>query len=255
MRFDSEGIILKQVKLPNGVRLTVLFSEKFGKISAGSRINEGGKNKSALAMRPFTYGRYSGFKNRDTYTVDSAETIRSYYGIGEDIDKYMAASYIVELTEKITPYDQPMPALLSLLKDFLNLLEIRKKGYDTLVCAYIVKAVKIMGLMPQLERCAVCGCSIDSPETLSVGDGGIVCKKCTENTENKGNDTLIYKVSFDIVEVLKYFAKKPISDFKNLVLEEDMQHKVMAIIKSYISYHLDVGTLKSESLMVKNSGR
>ena len=138
---------------------------------------------------------------------------------------------------------------------FLNLLEIRKKGYDTLVCAYIVKAVKIMGLMPQLERCAVCGCSIDSPATLSVGDGGIVCKKCTENTENKGNDTLIYKVSFDIVEVLKYFAKKPISDFKNLVLEEDMQHKVMAIIKSYISYHLDVGTLKSESLMVKNSGR
>ena len=58
MKFETEGIVLKQIKTVGGRRMIVLLSARYGKISAGSRINEGGRNKSALAMRPFTYGRY-----------------------------------------------------------------------------------------------------------------------------------------------------------------------------------------------------
>ena len=46
--------------------ITVL-TKRYGKISAGTSINEGGKNKSALALRPFSYGRYDIFKNKDNY--------------------------------------------------------------------------------------------------------------------------------------------------------------------------------------------
>ena len=75
MKFETEGIVLKQIKTVGGRRMIVLLSARYGKISAGSRINEGGRNKSALAMRPFTYGRYQIFKSRDIYNIDSAETI------------------------------------------------------------------------------------------------------------------------------------------------------------------------------------
>lgn len=118
MKFETEGIVLKQIKTVGGRRMIVLLSARYGKISAGSRINEGGRNKSALAMRPFTYGRYQIFKSRDIYNIDSAETIRSFYGLGEDVDKYMAASYVLEFTEKIVPYEQPQPAVMKLICDF-----------------------------------------------------------------------------------------------------------------------------------------
>ena len=82
MLTDTEGIVLRQVKTSYGRRMVLLFSKKYGKISAGTSIAEKGRNRSSLALRPFTYGRYEMFKNRESYNINSADVIRSYYGIG-----------------------------------------------------------------------------------------------------------------------------------------------------------------------------
>ena len=78
---DTEGIVLRQIRTSYGRRMILLFSKKFGKISAGTGIGERGKSKSSLALRPFTYGRYELFKGRDSYNINSAEALRSYYAI------------------------------------------------------------------------------------------------------------------------------------------------------------------------------
>ena len=101
---DTEGLVLRQVKAVNGRRMIVILTKRYGKISAGTSISEGGKNKTALALRPFTYGRYELFKGRDTYSINGAETLQSFYAIGEDVDKYMAASYALELTDALALY-------------------------------------------------------------------------------------------------------------------------------------------------------
>ena len=41
MKFETEGIVLKQIKTVGGRRMIVLLSARYGKISAGSGINEG----------------------------------------------------------------------------------------------------------------------------------------------------------------------------------------------------------------------
>ena len=254
MKFETEGIVLKQTKTVGGRRMIVLLSARYGKISAGSRISEGGRNKSALAMRPFTYGRYQIFKNRDIYNIDSAEAIRSFYGLGEDVDKYMAASYVLEFTEKIIPYDQPQPAIIKLIYDFFSQLEKREGRYETLVLAYQVKVLKILGIMPEFEGCVQCGQRTE-PVVFSIPDGGLLCKKCYQNTANINDDGLIYPIKFDIVGILKYFIKKPLSDFKNLALQGPILDQLEEIIKKYISYHLDVGRLKSEAFIEDSIGR
>ena len=66
---DTEGIVLRQVKAPGGRRMITLFSQKFGKISVGTSLNEGGRTKAALAVRAFSYGRYELFKNRESYNL------------------------------------------------------------------------------------------------------------------------------------------------------------------------------------------
>ena len=84
---DTEGIVLRQVKAAGGRRMVLIFSRKFGKISVGSSAAEGGKSKSALAIRPFTYGKYELFKGRDSYNMNNGQVLKSYYGFGENLDK------------------------------------------------------------------------------------------------------------------------------------------------------------------------
>src|SRR5665647_137086 len=143
MYTDTEAVILRQIKTVNGRRMILLFSKKYGKISAGTLINEYGKNKSALSLRPFTYGRYELFKNKDSYNINGAEVIQSYYRIGENVDKYMNASYVLEFSDKILAEGDPSPAMFNLLTDFLTMMEQRKSAYETLVLGYICKSLTL----------------------------------------------------------------------------------------------------------------
>ncbi len=70
---------------------------------------------------------------------------KSFFRIGEDVDKYMQASFVLELTEKMVPEDLPQPRLFNLLIDFLDAMESREKRHETLVLAYEVKALAILG--------------------------------------------------------------------------------------------------------------
>lgn len=224
-----------------------MFTKKYGKISAGSNLSDKGKGKAALSMRPFTYGIYELYKNKDYYNVNSAEVKKSFFRIGEDVDKYMSASFVLELTEKMTPEELPQPRLFNLLIDFLAALETREKKHQTLVLAYEVKALALLGSFPQIEQCACCG-SKENLHGFSVVDGGIICEKCKENR----NDSLIYEAKFDIVSILKYFSKQPIDAFEKIALEDQAAEELQKLIRAYMAHYLDIGVLKSESIFEGN---
>ena len=248
MLTDTEGIVLRQVKSSYGRRMILLFSKKYGKISAGTGIGEKGRNKASLALRPFTYGRYELFKNRDSCNINGAEVIRSYYRIGEDVDKYMNGAYVLEFTERVLEEGVPAPGIFSLLIDFFDLLEQRERGIGTLVLAYQVKVLKYSGVMPQLDRCAVCG--EDKPAAgFSVEDGGIVCSDCLRGMENLHEHTLIYDVKFGILDILRYFTANPLKKLENIALKEDSGKLLQKIIREYAAYYLDASDLKSEKLI------
>ena len=248
MLTDTEGIVLRQVKTSYGRRMILLFSKKYGKISAGTGLNERGKGKSSLALRPFTYGRYELFKNRDSYNINGAEVLKSYYGIGEDVDKYMNGAYVLEFTERVLAEEVPSPGIFSLLIDFFDLLENRDKGIGTLVLAYQTKVFRYTGVMPQLERCAICG-EEKTAFKFSVEEGGVICRDCFQAMENLGPHALIYDIKFGILDILKYFTVNPLKKLENIALKEDAGKLLQEIIREYAAYYLDVSDLKSEKLI------
>jgi len=213
MYTDSEGIIIKQIKISGGRRMIVLLSEKYGLISAGTSIPEKGKNKSSLALRPFTRGRYELYKGRENFNINGAEVIQSYYSIGEDIDRYMAASYILELTEKMLPEDESMPGMYKLLRDFLELLAERKIEFETPVIAYQIKALSMQGL------------------SLS-------------------QNPLLINESDDKINIVKYIESHPMSGLKGLSIAENIRSSLEAYIKQYIYDNLGIGNLKSEMFRI-----
>lgn len=227
--------------------MIVLFSEKYGKISAGTSISERGKNKSALALRPFTLGRYELYKNKDSFSVNGAETIESFYSLGEDVDKYMAASYVLELTENILPEDQPSPGMFSLLKEFLGLLEKRRNSYDTLVIAFMIRALALFGAAPALDRCSRCG-KEGEYKAFSVEDGGLICSDCLGASDEL--NPLIFGLTNDIINVILYMETHPLRSLENLALPDGTEKMLRRILRQYYSYHLGIDNLKSEGLKI-----
>lgn len=248
MLTDTEGIVLRQIRTSYNRKMIRLFTRSYGKISAGTGIGERGKSKGALAVRPFTYGRYELFKNRDSYNINSADVIRSFYGIGENVDKYMQGAYVLEFTDKALPEEMPAPAIFDLLIAFFKELEERDKGLGTLVLAYQIKLLRLAGTMPKLDGCVICG-SRSGASHFSIEDGGIVCENCLKTVEEEGRSTLIYCDKFDIVKMLDYLAKVPLENLKNIALNEENGKLLQKIVRQYAACHLDITDIKSEELV------
>lgn len=248
MYVDTEGIILRQTKTTGGRRMILLFSKKYGKISAGTSITEKGKSKSTLAMHPFTLGKYELYKGRDSYSINNAQTLKSFYGIGENVDKYMTSSYVLEWTEKVLPEGIANVKLLNLLIEFLTMMEDREKEYGTLILAYQIKALDILGYMPNLDSCCHCG-GATSPNSFSVTAGGALCNDCKKQLALDG-EKLIYDTKFDIIEILSYINKNPLKAMEKLALNKEVLRPLLEIIREYAGYHLEVGKLKSEDFLV-----
>ena len=252
MRTETEGIVLREVKATGGRTMLLMFSQKYGKISVGVGPEEKrSKSKSSLATKPFTYGRYELYKGREIYNLSGSEVIRTFFDFGSDLDKYVACSYALELTEKLLQEDVAEPRVFSLLLDFFNSMEKRTKSFDTLLIAYEIKLLGALGHDISLGNCMICG--ENNPNWFSVPEAGMICEDCakkiTENTLDRGAYRLIYKPKFDIVNTIKYFKEKPMSGFDKIALEKDSAKELQSIIRDFFSYHLDLGLLKSESLL------
>lgn len=248
MLTDTEGIVLRQIKTSYNRRMILLFSRRYGKISAGTGISEKGRNRSALALHPFTYGRYELFMGRDSVNINSAEVLRSFYGIGEDVNKYMQGAYVLEFTEKVLAEEMPAPRLFDLLVEFFDVLEQREKGFGTLVLAYQTKLLQIMGLLPRLDRCICCG-EEKRAAAFSIREGGILCGNCLGREEFSSDSTLISCEKFDIVKVMNYFLANPLKGLENIALNGETGRLVQQLIRQYAAYHLEVSDIKSEKLV------
>lgn len=209
-----EAIVLRQTKTVGHRRMILLLSDREGVISAGTSISESGKGKSALAIRPFTYGRFQISSNRERLGIAGAETLKYFYGIGEDAEKLVQAAGVMEMISKTLPEGAPAREHFCLLLRYLELLETRKSAFGTLTAACLVKFLMMSGILP--------------------------------DRDNFYSDELLSNLSFDIVNVFAYLMEQPFDKMENLVLEDSKCDEILRLIKRYARVHLEIGALKSD---------
>ncbi|MDR2296456.1 MAG: DNA repair protein RecO [Clostridiales Family XIII bacterium] len=248
MDAHTEGIVLKQTKTLNGRRMLTLFSKEYGKIGAGTGLAAKAKSGSSLALRPFTYGIYGLRQSRGAWHMNSAEVLRDFFRLAEEPDRFANCSYALEFTEKLLPEEAPAPALFALVLEYFEMMEGRRKKFDTLTLAFLFKAIHIWGAAPEIERCARCGKTPQGAVSFGVRDGGIVCDACmkAEIIPDTGKDRLLYPLNFDILNVMRYIPGRPLRDLERLALDGPVLLALKRILREHAAWHLGLSGLKSE---------
>ncbi len=244
MHITTEGIVLRQVKILKGKQMLSIFTRKYGLISVVVNSSSKAKNKTSLTMRPFTYSIFQLIQKNEYYTYSSGEVKRDFYKISDEMDKFIAASYVLELTSKLLAEHLPNTELFDLLIKTLDIIERRKKEYDTLVLAYQIKALKCIGSSPMLDHCVKCN-SVEITNSFSIIDGGMICEKCIKHYPS---ERLIFSSNFDIIKLLIYMREASVDDMLKIGLKKEIAYELKVILREYINYHLDIKNLKSESM-------
>ena len=184
MKIKTDAIVLRDNKLESDRALTLL-SRELGVITAYA----GGANRirSGLAG-PTELLCYSGFvlfKHRGRYSVNSADAIRTFFGLREDVEKLALASYFAQLSGELCDR-HGAPAYLRLLLNTLHFLEKGKRSPLLLKPIFELRILTMSGYMPNLVACRECAAYEADTMLFSPKSGGLLCPQCSTGHENEG---------------------------------------------------------------------
>ena len=174
------GMVLSTMPVGEYDRRVVILTKEQGRISAFARGARRPNSPLVGALNPFSFGEFTVYAGRSSYTVQAASISNYFEGLREDIIGAYYGFYFLEFADYYTKEANDESEMLKLLYQTLRAL-LNPHIPDRLVrCIFELKALTVNGQAPQVFQCVVCG-NKDRPSVFSAVKGGLVCGECRED--------------------------------------------------------------------------
>lgn len=229
----TEAIVLKNNLIGETDKIATLFTKSYGKLQAVAKGARRSKSRFVNAIRPFIVANYVIFEGKNYYYIDQWELIEAHKNIEKDLAKFSVASYIAETINKILEENQKSERLYLFLKHSLKAVDELQIDPLIFISSYNLKLVSLLGYMPQLDNCVVCGKG-ENLKYFSNSCGGAVCINC----KNKCFDAKpLHGVT---LKAIKYFLKGDYDKLQNIKVSGVIKEEVDKIITAYVKEHLEI---------------
>ncbi len=242
--YTATGITLLARKFRGSQRVVTFFTREQGKVEA---VAAGiGKPGSSLAgaVEPFTLSRLLLVKGRDLDRLTQAQVREVFPQIAASLEAYGYASWMAELTARATEPGQTLPDLFDFLLASLRAVAAGVPG--ALVAAgYALALLELLGLAPELERCACCTGELKSPVGYQAQEGGLVCRECVT-----AGGTPVGAGAHGLLHGLRRVPPERLGVLKARPAEIQ---EALGVLRRHVGYHLGF-TLKSEEFLSQIGG-
>ena len=176
---------------------------------------------------------YGPRRKGDLYFIHSGKLLEAYPNLRKNYSTLSHASYLIELTEILFPWEVPDPGIFEMLKSMFNYLAVGERA-DQITAAYELIAMSRGGYGINLEKCCVCG-RIYSGEGTAVFNpekGGIACMKCQQVT------AITPRMSPDTVNIIRMMQSKKFISFEQFDVSDEAIQEINPVLKLHREYHL-----------------
>ena len=179
MAFSTvEAIVLREVHYKEADRILTLYSRQEGKITAKARGALRKSSRTGAATQQLTFSEMTLFGNMGKYTVNEASVIEPFSGLRENFENYALGCYFAECIEMLTEENNPEEEILQLILN--SLYALSRSLYDPALvkAVFEMRLMSLLGYMPDLDACCVCGREAPEEPCLGLETGRICCRGC-----------------------------------------------------------------------------
>ena len=181
MHVEVTGLILRCVDIGESDRLITVYTKEQGIISAMAKGGRSFKNKNMAAVQQFSYSSLMLYKKGDKLWVKEASLIESFYGIRGDLVALALAGYIVEVLSEVSTSEAD-PELMRLALNSLYAISENKYDHRKIKAAFEIRALSIIGFMPEVLACRTCG-KRGGDFYFDIMGGAVQCAECHKEAE------------------------------------------------------------------------
>ncbi len=236
--FKAEGLILRTRPLGEADRLVTILTREEGKFDGVARGARRTKSRLAAGVDLFTHGRFTFHRGKTWPIITGQDTIERFSWFRDDPDLYPYGIYMAELVDKLVSEQEPGFDIFQLLLESWRLLGQNSNLF--LLCrAFELKLAHLLGYSPHLHCCTCCGS--DQTTVFSPRQGGLLCSSC------QGADVI--KIDPGTVAIARRLIEAPLKQAGQLRPTESQKKGLASVTAAFLSYHLDLGEIKSRRLL------
>ncbi len=173
-----KGLVIRTVDLKESDRLITIFTEEYGIMSAMARGARSLKSRQMSSTMQFCYSEFVLYKKGENHWIKEASLIESFFGIRKSIEGLALAAYIAEVLNDVTVAESDRE-LLRLSLNSLYAIAEEKYSLDKIKAAFEIRAAAIIGFMPDVLACSLCGERAGN-FIFNIMGGSLTCYACKE---------------------------------------------------------------------------
>lgn len=118
--YRTEGIILKRLNYGEADKILTIYTKHYGKIKALAKGVRKITSRKGGNVELFNQVSLFFYKGRNLDLLTEAQVTKTFKVWRKDLKKVAVAYYFAELVDKLTPDEQPNPAVFQLLSHYLE---------------------------------------------------------------------------------------------------------------------------------------
>lgn len=222
-------------------RLTILTVEN-GKISAFAKGARRPNSPLIACAQPFSYGEFSMYAGRNSYTVTAAQISNYFPGLREDIAKAYYGIYFCEFADYFTREANDEREVLKLLYQSLRAMESGKFDIQLVRRIFELKLICLEGEAPQVFECSKCK-STEGLFSFDLSRDGLLCKQCAARDGRALPKTgwtagKLFPVSPAALYAMQFIVSTPPVKLFRFMLKEEVLQELTDITEHYIHKHV-----------------
>jgi len=180
----GEAIVLRVWPFHEADLLVSLFTREQGRVKGVARHAMRSRRRFGGALEPMTYVRasYAERPKQELVRLDAFEILSSPLSRPVDYARTAALQFVAEVVEEALPEGAPEDAVFRLVLAALDEIQVGRVWMP--VTYFALWMNRLMGWMPELGRCVVCGLRLDAKD----GRGGTVWYSATSDGVTCGDD-------------------------------------------------------------------
>lgn len=242
MEKKIKGIVISDVNYSESSKIINILTKEYGIIGVMAKGARMLKSPLLSVTSKLTYGYFNiYYKENKLSILKEVDIINEFSNIKKDLIKIGYACYLLNLTNEVYKETQSNE-LFTILES--SLIKINN-GLDSAIITNIVelKYLKYLGVMPELNRCVLCG-NDSEIVTISLDDGGLICKSCYSNQ---------FIVDEKTIKLFKMFSLVDINKIKELNILDKNKLEINNFLETYYDKYTGL-YLKSKDFLnqIKN---
>lgn len=221
----TKGIILGETNFSEADKMLTILTPNLGKISCVAKGARRTQSRFLAASQLFAFSDMILYKgNGDTYHVNSAEIIESFYSLRNSYDKLACAMECTKFIKDIAYENQDTAELMQLFLNTIYLISLGEKNFEQIEVTLKLKALMLLGYMPNVFYCGNCG-KKEGLNYFDIKSSAVRCDNC-----KKSND---FEISDGTVAAIRYILRSHVKKVYSFVVSDEVLQELKMFTDIY----------------------